>query len=313
MGIEFADPLALALLPVVPLVVWLWRRSPRPAVAWPGADRLRPLGARSPLVVTTGLLTTSLTCGVAALAGPRLPLPGDRLETEGINLVLVVDVSGSMAEADFLWDGEATARLSAVKRALGRFIAGRPQDRVGLVLFAAHPETATPLTADHAALVQTLEAAEPRGIPTESETNLGDAVAWALARLRNAAGRSALVVFSDGEHNVPAPALTPRQAGQLAAGTDVPVSAVFAGPPGGAGLAGLQALARMTGGSVFSAADGDELTAALKSIDQLTRSPATDPRRRRFRELVPSLALVALGCGIVAVGLNRGPWLTVPG
>jgi len=313
MTVEFAQPWALALLPVVPLVVWLWRRAPRPAVAWPGAARLAPLAARWPARVSTALITAGLTCGVAALAAPRLPRPGDQLETDGINLGLIVDVSGSMAEADFNWDGAMTGRLEAVKRALGRFIAARPQDRIGLVLFAALPETATPLTPDHAAVLQTLAAAEPRGIPTESETNLGDAIAWSLARLRGATGRSAVVVFSDGEHNVPAPALTPRQAGQLAAAADVPVYAVFAGPPGGPGFAGLQALALMTGGAVFSAADGPALTAALESIDQMTQSAATDPRRRRFRELVPALALVAAGCGIVAVGLNRGPWLTVPG
>lgn len=126
---------------------------------WPGAGDLDVLRSRTPTVVTTALVAGALTCGVVALAGPRRPVPGASLETEGINLLLVVDVSGSMAESDFDWNGESVSRLTAVKRAAAEFIAGRPQDRVGLILFAALPETASPLTADHAAVFQVLNAA----------------------------------------------------------------------------------------------------------------------------------------------------------
>lgn len=312
MGIEFALPWALALLPAVPLVIWLWRRAPRPALMWPGAGDLDVLRSRTPTVVTTALVAGALTCGVVALAGPRRPVPGASLETEGINLLLVVDVSGSMAESDFDWNGESVSRLTAVKRAAAEFIAGRPQDRVGLILFAALPETASPLTADHAAVFQVLNAAAPRGIPTESETNLGDAIAWGLARLRGAVGQSAVVVLSDGEHNVSAPALTPRQAGQLAAAASVPVFTVFAGPPNGPGSTGMQALAQITGGVEFRAADAQQLDNAMTAIDRLTRNRFNDPRRRRFHEAAGGLAAAAASLLLITAALNRGPWLTLP-
>jgi Ca-activated chloride channel family protein len=312
MGVDFAHPWALALLALVPLVIWLWRRRPRPAIAWPGAAELVPLAACRASLITTTLLSLALVCSVTALANPRRPVPGERLEAEGIAVLLVIDVSGSMAEPDFDWHGDAVPRLEAVRRAFRDFVHRRPQDRLGLVLFATHPETACPLTLDHEALTRLLDAASPRGLPTESETNLGDAVAWGLARLRDTPGRKVMVVCSDGEHNVPAPALTPRQAGQLAAAAEVPVYAIFAGPAGGPGWSGLDAMARMTGGAAFAASDASALEQAGRAIDRLERETVTDVRRRRYSEAYPLLALAAAGCLGLVAALHRGPWLTIP-
>src|SRR5207302_9160074 len=100
-----------------------------------------------------------------ARAGPRWPELRTRVVTEGIALAMVVDVSGSMAEADFLWKGERITRLEAVKRAFTLFVTGgegeegealegRPNDLISLVTFANHPESACPLTLSHYALLQ---------------------------------------------------------------------------------------------------------------------------------------------------------------
>jgi Ca-activated chloride channel family protein len=151
-----------------------------------------------------------LTALVLALAGPRWPDPGSRIPTEGVALAVVLDVSASMAEEDFAWDEAKVSRLEGARRAIRLFVAGggaaggaltgRPDDLVALVTFATRPETACPLTLDHAALLKVLDAQEPRTASGEATTNPGDALAWALVVLQQAPARSkAVLFFTDGE------------------------------------------------------------------------------------------------------------------
>ncbi|HEX4589215.1 MAG TPA: VWA domain-containing protein, partial [Gemmataceae bacterium] len=124
---------------------------------------------------------------------------------------------------------------------------GRGGDLVGLVAFAVHPEDTCPLTLSHDVLLQLLATEEPHGLP-DTATNIGDALAWGLTKLAPAGNRrKVLVLLSDGEHNVPPPALTPRQAGQLAANRGVPTYAIDAGPPAAADPSPEEALTRATG------------------------------------------------------------------
>lgn len=310
--LEFARPWALALLPVVPLVLWLHSRRPRVAVSWPGAGELASIADRKSNIIELTLWTLALLAGALALAGLRYVEAGEQLQTEGIAIMLIVDISGSMAEADFDWSGERISRLDAVKRGFAAFVKNRPHDRLGLILFAAQPETACPLTMDHKALLATLDAAEPRGVPTESETNLGDAIAWGLARLRNERGRKVMIVCSDGEHNVPAPALTPRQAGQLAAAAEVPVYTLFAGPTNGPGRESLQVIARMTNAPAWEAHDHEALQSACDQIDQLQSERNDDPRRLKYREWYPWLAACAAGLLILVLAYRAGPGRVLP-
>ncbi len=310
--IEFAQPWALALLPLIPAALWLHARRPRTAVSWPGADELRTIADRYSNYVATALWASSFLAGMLALAGPRQIEPGDAISSEGIAILFVVDVSGSMAEPDFDWDGTKIPRLEALKRGFEAFVKRRPQDRMGLILFAAQPETACPLTMDHAALLKTLNAAEPRGVPTESETNLGDAIAWGLTRLKSEPGRKTILVCSDGEHNVPAPALLPRQAAQLAAAAGIPVDTLFAGPTDGIGRDGLRTIARMTGGSSWEAHDARGLQSACDQLDQLERERTSDPRRLKYRKGYTWLAATAAALLICAIAYSHGPGKVLP-
>jgi Ca-activated chloride channel family protein len=283
----FAHPAALALLALIPWLIARSARQRRPAVRWPGAAELAGLADRSTERIGRWLAAGALVAGAVAAAGPA----GRPARTNGIAVLLVADVSGSMAE-----DAGGRSRLDALKATFHQLISDRPNDRFGLVLFAAHPDTACPPTTDHAAVRQSLDAATPRGVPTESETNLGDAVAWALSRLRGEPGDKAIVVCSDGEHNVPAPALTPRQAGQIAAAAGVPVLTLDAGPADSPGRAGLAALASMTGGVMAPLGDTGAISAAL---DRMTARPATDPRQPVAASPWPG-ALAGLLCLAVA-------------
>jgi Ca-activated chloride channel homolog len=312
MHVEFLHPLALLLLLLVPFLLWLVNRQYKPTIAWPDAALLVDLADRKSTWIRNALIGLMLVTVVLALAQPRWPTPGDRLEDAGIAIMLVVDVSGSMAEPDFEWNGEKITRLEAVKRSFKDFINKRPQDRIGLVFFAAVAESACPLTRDHLALVQILEKAQPRGIPTESATNIGDAITWGVHRLRSETGNKLIVVCSDGEHNVGSPALTPRQAGQLASAADVPVFTIFTGPENGEGKNGLMRLAGMTQGQFFAANNHDKLFSADREIDNYARRLAADPRRRRLTEGYPWLAIAAVTIGLCWFVYDRGPGLIVP-
>jgi len=299
---SFSHPWALVLLAGIPWWVWRWRQRPRPALRWPDATFFET--ASSPRATSARLFGTLLRAfGLAAiilgLAGPRWPDPGTRLPVEGIAIQMIVDVSGSMAEPDFNWDGEKISRLKAVKRAFKSFVDLRKQDQIGLVLFATIPETASPLTLDHAALLKQLNDSEPRGVPTESETNIGDAIVWGLDRLQPAGDhRRVMILLSDGEHNVPAPALTPRQAAQLTAAKGIPIYTIFAagGGDNAPGAASLESVARMTEGESFVASDADGMRAACETIDRLERQPAESFLYLRYFEAFPWCGVAALIC-----------------
>jgi Ca-activated chloride channel family protein len=333
----FAHPWLLLLLPLAPLAAWAWLRRRRPALRFADVRLVRDLPpgrSRRARLGGAALRALGVAALVAALAGPRWPDPGSRLPAEGIAIVMVLDVSGSMNERDFIWQGEQITRLDAAKRAFRLFVhgggaggttlPGRGGDQVGLVAFALHPEDTCPLTLSHDVLLDLLAAEEPRGLP-DTGTNIGDAVAWGLKKL-DAAGerRNVLVLLSDGEHNVPPPALSPRQAGQLSANRGVPVYAIDAGPPPAAdapaddaaaratGQRALQSIATLTGGKSFAAHDAAGLVSALAEIDRLERRPVASFQYRRYAEGYPWCAIAALACLGGVLGLERTTWRRVP-
>jgi Ca-activated chloride channel homolog len=310
--LDFAHPWALALLPLMPLVIWLHWRRPRLAVRWPGTAELIAISDHWSERITAALYALTLLAAVLALAGPRTAQAGDQLESDGIAMLLIVDVSGSMDEKDFDWDSDKITRLDALKRTFQTLVQRRPRDRMGLVFFAAQPDTACPLTMDHDALFRILDAAEPRGVPTESETNIGDALAWALTRLKSERGQRSILLCSDGEHNVPAPALTPRQAAQLAAAAGVPVDTLFAGPFNGPGREGLANISNMTGGIPMEAHDVADIDRVCDALDRLDRERNIDPRRLKYHECYPWLALAAAILLTAALVYARGPGRVLP-
>jgi Ca-activated chloride channel homolog len=330
---ELTQPFFLLPALFVPLFVWWWLTRRRAALAFPDAAGLAALAsprsrfARRGGALLRGLALLSL---VLALAGPRWPDLRSRLPVEGIALVLVVDVSGSMAERDFLWGDEPASRLDAVRRVFRLFVAGgvgpdgtalpgRPNDLVGLVVFASHPEGVCPLTLSHAALLRMMDEQKPRSLPTESRTNVGDALAWGLHTLESAGPRrKVLVLISDGEHNVTAPALTPRQAAQLAAGRGVPIHVIDAGDAEAAGkdrdvaAESLRAVARLTGGQFFEAKDTRALLDVGRRLDGLERKEVESFQYRRYHEGYPWLAAAGLACLLLVGALEGTVWRRLP-
>jgi Ca-activated chloride channel family protein len=322
----FAHPGWLFLaLAVVPLM-WWWLRQRRAALRFPDTGFLTglPRGRRRWAVWLSAFLrSAALLLLVLALAGPRWADARQRLSTEGIAIEILVDVSGSMAEEDFEWDKKRISRLNAVKKVFELFVKGgrapggerlegRPNDLIGVVAFATRPKPACPLTLSHDVVLKILKEEQPRVIPEEARTNIGDAIAWGVEELDKAKPRrKILVLLTDGEHNVETlkdkngndvPVLKPRQAAQLAASKGIPIYAIDAGgetagselekddaPRSAESRANavqiLRAISeKMTKGKYFQAQDTQALIGVCRDIDRLERQEIESFQYRFYSE-----------------------------
>src|SRR5262249_21215758 len=213
---------------------------------------------------------------------------------EGVDVMLAVDVSGSMLAEDFQLDGRRASRFEAVKDVVRQFVSARPQDRIGLVLFAARPYTQAPLTLDHGWLLQNLARARVGMI--EDGTAVGSALAAASNRLRASTAPSKFVVLlTDGQSN--AGNITPQTAAEAAAALGIKVYTVGAGSRGMAPFPvqdffgntvyrpmqvdidepTLEEIAKTTGGRFFPATDSERLHQVYAEIAPAAKAPFAAP------------------------------------
>jgi Ca-activated chloride channel family protein len=326
-NLELARPLALALLALLPLwAVWLRRRGggavllARADLAARGRGRRTGLLAALPDVLR-GLAWAAL---VIAVSGPRQVGAIQTTRTEGISIMLAVDVSSSMLSLDF-----RPSRLAVTRSTMGRFVAARPGDRIGLVAFAAEALTQVPTTLDHTLLIHALGGLRWGMLP--DGTAIGDGLATAVNRLRTVPGRSKVVILmSDGENT--AGSIDPMDAARAAKAFGVRVYTIGVGSRGAAlspvSIQGgrllygpqqvsidealLGGIARTTGGRYFRAADAGALRRIYAEIDRLERSPSEERRRIRYEELYLPFLLAGAAL-LVAEWLVRGSrWGRVP-
>lgn len=341
---HFSHPELLFLGLLLPPLLWWWRRQRRGSVRHPAAARLTALPAGRSRVAFWGGTTMrmlSLLLLVLAAAGPRWPDLKTRITTEGIAIVMVADVSGSMATRDFDWQGRPVSRLEAVKNvfrlfveggdALGGRLEGRPTDLIGLVAFGTRPDTACPLTLSHSALLRLMDEQQPRSVPGESETNISDAIALGLHRLKSAGPRrKVLILLSDGEHNVPVPpsGWKPRQAAEVARSQQVPVYVVDAAglglsveEPGArenslavreAAVRTLQTVAAVSGGQYFKADNTAGLVEVYRQIDRKERESIESFQFRRYHEGYAWLGLASFVLFAGALALDMTVWRRIP-
>lgn len=328
----FRDPLFLFLLLLVPAALYFyWVRgggamrysSLTPLkdlpVSW--RQKLRPL---SPV-----LFSLSLILLVLALARPQKGIEETKVKTEGIDIVLAVDVSGSMLAEDFIIDQKYQNRLSAVKKAVNGFIEGRVGDRIGLVLFAGRPYTQCPLTLDYGVLQQLLEEAEIGMI--EDGTAIGSALATAVNRLKESDAKSKIIILlTDGVNN--AGQIDPLTAASLAKTYGIKVYTIGAGTRGMARYPVkdffgnktyrpvqipideeiLTQIAETTGGNFFRATDTELLFSVYDLIDQLEKTTAEVNVYVDYHEifpafLIPGFFLLILNFGLTNTVLRKLP------
>lgn len=327
---RFAEPHLLWLLLVLPLLAWLRGRSgPAPAMLFSsvsaarliaGSRKVRPGGLRYWLrLAAIGLL-------IAALAKPQWGRTVSETEASGIDIMLAVDISGSMNALDFSLNGRQANRLDVVKSVVARFISERPSDRIGLTAFAGRPYLVCPLTLDHSWLRQRLNSLRIGMI--EDGTAIGSAIASGVNRLRDQQAKSRiLILLTDGVNN--AGKISPLTAAEAAAAMQIKVYAVGAGRRGIAPTpvedefgrvrlvqakvdideATLTKVAAMTGAKYFRATDTASLARIYAEINAMETTVKKIRHRSLHRELFfwPALAALLLLAAELAASRRRLP------
>lgn len=323
-AIGFGTPLFLLLLLVLP--IWWWRRARRkpPAIVFSRVGALAKGPRAGRLIARSLFLFRNLVlAGLAvALARPRSAGRSESVISEGINIMIAFDISSSMLAQDF----QPENRLEVARQKVKQFIAMRKSDRIGLVAFSGEALTQVPLTTDYPVLMAAMENIQPGQL--EDGTAIGTAIATAANRLREAPGRSrVMILLTDGVNN--RGSIDPRTAAQAAAAYGIKIHAIGVGTEGmapvpvGRGLFGLRyenrpveiddalltEIAKMTGGRYFRAHDAGALQRITEQIDVLERVPVRTRTYVRYSELFRwplALSLLAL---VAELGLRawRGP------
>src|SRR6266571_9499646 len=201
----FAHPYFLLLLLLLPVLAWLKGKVGfQPAFLYSSVQLVRGITGITRSRAGSILLKLrwlALALFIIALARPRLGEGETKITASGIDIVLAIDLSGSMSSEDFEVRGQRVNRLMIAKDVLQKFIAKRPNDRIGLVAFATEAYIAAPLTLDHDFLNQNLERLQI-GTIDESQTAIGSALSTAINRLRELKSKSKIVVLmTDGQNN----------------------------------------------------------------------------------------------------------------
>ncbi len=319
------DPWWLLAALLIPGICWLAWRVPRPTLRFPSVEglaaHLAPIGSGGDQwqAIARGAVLLLL---VVALARPQQGLERNRERAQGIDIMLVLDISTSMLAEDFQLNGQRLNRLAVVKDVVQSFIKDRPNDRLGLVVFAGRPYTQCPLTLDHGWLTQQLD--RTRIGMVEDGTAIGPAMATGLNRLRRSTAKSrVMVLLTDGVNN--AGTVTPEAAAELARTLGVKVYTIGAGTKGTAPFpaqdlfgrtvyqrvkievddARLSRIAQMTGGHYFRATDTDSLRTIYAQIDRLEKTAMEQPKFSSYRERYPLVVILALALLLVEIALSQ--------
>jgi len=288
-GIKFADPLFLYLLLLIPAIVAFYilkQQKTSPSLRVPGLQQFENAGTTFRHYLRHILFaarTLAIALLIIILARPQATNKFQNVSTEGIDIVLTMDISGSMLARDF-----KPNRLEASKDVATEFISGRPYDRMGLVVFSGESFTQCPITTDHAVLVNLLREIQSGMI--EDGTAIGMGLATAVNRIKDSQAKSKVIILlTDGINNMGA--VAPATAAGIAKTFGIRVYTIGVGTQGMApypvqtpfGMqyqdmpveideAILKDIAQTTGGKYFRATDNDKLVQVYKEIDKLEKS-----------------------------------------
>ena len=258
------------------------------------------------------LRTIALVMIIIAIARPRSSTKMDKIDTEGIDIVLAMDVSTSMLARDFTPD-----RISAAKDIAIEFISQRPSDRMGIVVFAGESYTQCPLTTDRATLINLMTEIETGLI--EDGTAIGNGLATAVARMQNSDAKSRVVILlTDGVNN--SGEITPQTAADIAKTYGIRVYTIGVGAngtapypvmtPWGVQMQNVEVeidenllknIAETTGGRYFRATDNTKLSEIYSEINKMEKARTTIDSFPIYKELFTGFALIALACLLLEV------------
>lgn len=288
MPLNFLHPWILLGLPILAwLAWWAGRRGTVPSVPVPSLSGLSAL-ARVPKrhrgQWRWWLPLLALALGVIALARPRIPRGDLPDPSKGIDIMLCLDFSRSMAEPDFKMDRKRITRRQALESVVADFVKSRPQDRIGIVCFARNPYLISPLTLDHDWALESLKQTD-----LMTGTGIGEALAASLRFLRKDSERNKVIILmTDGDNSA---GRRPFEIAPMAVRDKVKVYSILIGPeivtPTAAANHELNRVSRLTGGQFFQATDTKGLQGIYNLIDQLEKKALVAKRLVTWRELHP--------------------------
>ncbi len=334
--IQLLHPWCLLLLVFVAVAAAAFRFYPRPSVTVSNVKPFKRAAGRRRFTLLQWCIISALFLSVIALCRPRIPQGERKIRAKGVDIILALDMSGSMEAFDRphgmdenvfarqLQNGAIPNRLESAKAEIRRFIESRPNDRIGLIGFADLAYSFVPPTLDHAILLErlaTLKAGE-----LGDATGIASPIGNGVKRLKDSPSpRRVLVLFTDGQ-NTAENRLTPQAAAETAKEFNVIIHTVGIGSnnayaivPGMFGRSLqrissdlddklLQNIASLTGGTYFPAADSNGMRRVMDEINALERTDHSAPRSISYHEYAPQLALLAallLFAGIAAYALGR--------
>ncbi len=311
--IEFLHPWVLLGLALIPWLAWrLGQRGTLPSLRVPsiaGIASLARVPRRHPGRWRNAWILVPLGLLIVAAARPRMPRGDTPDPSKGIDIMLCLDFSRSMAEEDFRLQGKRVSRRKALETVTIQFVEGRPNDRIGIVCFARSPFLVSPLTLDHKWALNALR---------ETDLATGTGIGWALLAsvnfLKKDSDRSKVIILvTDGENSA-----GPRASEVIPAAVQggIKVYSVLIGPevvpPSAAAGHDLNRSSRVTGGQFFQATDSRALGGIYNLIDQLEKRELIQKRYVSWRELYGwpagvASGLLALGLLVVEILRRRSP------
>lgn len=330
----FHDPLILLLIVGIlpPLIYFHLRRKRTNRVLFPSLATLKKLKPsffqryRYILIILRSIVIVLI---VAALARPQYGNEQTKVTTEGIDIVLAVDVSGSMLAEDFEMGGRRYNRLYVIKQVVKDFIQRRVNDRIGLVVFSGRAYTQCPMTLDYGMLLQLLEKVEIGMI--EDGTAIGSGIASSVDRLENTKAKSKVIILlTDGRNN--AGEIEPFTAAEMAKTFGIKIYTIGAGTKGLAPFPAidlfgnkvmrqvkididddsLAEIAKITDGQYYRATDTESLKEIYSQIDRLEKTESEVTQYTEYNELFHYFLLPAFGLLLFELGLAKTRFRKIP-
>jgi Ca-activated chloride channel homolog len=317
-------------LALIPVLLW-WSDKSSGRIRYSNVQTLKRLsgsGKSNPRHLLTIFRVLVLSLGIVALARPQIGNTLTESNSEGVDIMIAMDTSGSMQALDFKIEGEAVDRLSVVKKVVAEFIEKRQGDRMGLVVFGEEAFLQCPITWNHTLLLEFLKEVEI-GMAGDA-TAIGSAIGVAVNRMKDLKAKSKiLILLTDGRSN--AGRIAPLKAAELAKTFGIKIYTIGVGTKGRApylvnDIFGsrhvyqnvdideetLQAVAKETSGKYFRATDTQKLGEIYGEIDKLETTSVKVKQYTEYHELFHWFLIPALLLLLLEIGLGNTLFRKIP-
>jgi Ca-activated chloride channel family protein len=324
--ILFASWWYLLLIPILIYLLWVWKKRKKQGLKFSSIKLLRRPDNRETIKHKIGkaLFILAIILSIVAMARPQTTLKTDYIQKRGIDIAMILDVSGTMQSVDF-----DPNRMEVARKTIDDFIVQRGNDRISLIVFAGTAFTRIPLTLDHNIVRQSLSQVTTESVNKDG-TAIGMAISVGLNRLKKSDAQSRIMILlTDGDNN--AGEIDPVTASKLAKELEIRIYAIGVGSdvsiypvrdlfgqtqyrriPGGFNEELLKQIAETTGGQYFRAKDPEALSQIFETINRLEKTEFNDDNFKEYNELAFHLIRAALILMLAGIFLDRYYYVQIP-